>query len=155
MVITFELIVLLIIIIVILVCIMYTNTINAKKFDKIDVFKKYLNTKDDTKSTHDKIEEKIQKNNFKKIEIKEDDICPTSIKTKEINLLKNATIYNELDSKNKTNIKILLNKNLLFATKKRNRNKLAKLKIKSKMLDLVEKFVLSMLFKNNKRNKEL
>ncbi len=150
-----ELTVLIVFIIIILITIMYISLSNTISGDKIDTFNKYLNTKNDEKSTIKAINEVLEKNDFKEIEVDDDEVSPVSLKTKEVELIKSTSIYNEIDSKNRNSTKNWLNKVLLNITKTRNKNKIAKLKIKSKLLSTVEKVILAILFRNNKKNKGL
>ena len=150
-----ELTVLIVFIIIILITIMYISLSNTISGDKIDTFNKYLNTKNDEKSIIKAINEVLEKNDFKEIEVDDDEVSPVSLKTKEVELIKSTSIYNEIDSKNRNSTKNWLNKVLLNITKTRNKNKIAKLKIKSKLLSTVEKVILAILFRNNKKNKGL
>ena len=148
-------IIILIVVVIFLVFILYISVMNTIKGDNIETFKKYLDTKNDKKSTHVAIKESLEKNDFKKIEVNEKEMNPISLRSKEAELIKDASLYSNVNSKNNGMIRIWLNKVLLAAKKSRNKDNIASLKIKSKILSTIEKTILVKLFRGDKKDKSL
>lgn len=120
------------------------------KNDITNIFIKYMNTKNDKKSMSAIINDIIKKNDFKKVEVHElDDITPSSLKTKEVQVLRQLLMNKNINLKEKNSIKEYLKRIVLMANKENNMNKLSKIKIDAENLQNINEIITNSIIKED------
>lgn len=138
----------LLLVLTIIICFLTKIIKYILKNDISTIFIKYMNIKNEEKSTSTLINEAIVKNDFKKVEVCElDTIAPYSIKTKEIQVLRKLLMNKSIDIGERNSIKEYLKRVVLMTNKENNINKLSKIKIDSDNLknanDIITKSIVT------------
>ena len=142
--------VILLLILVIMVCFLTKIIRFILKNDITNIFIKYMNTKNDKKSMSAIINDIIKKNDFKKVEVHElDDITPSSLKTKEVQVLRQLLMNKNINLKEKNSIKEYLKRIVLMANKENNMNKLSKIKIDAENLQNINEIITNSIIKED------
>lgn len=137
-------------IVLFLIVILYFNIKKLLNGDNTDTFKKYLDTSNDKKPTYKAINDALTKNDFKKVEKAEYEKDPVSLRSKEAQLLKKLDVYNDINLKDKSAIRIWINKIRLKLEKIRNKSNSNKLKLKLGLLKTINEVVLRVFFHKGK-----
>ena len=142
--------VILLLILVIMVCFLTKIIRFILKNDITNIFIKYMNTKNDKKSMSAIINDIIKKNDFKKVEVHElDDITPSSLKTKEVQVLRQLLMNKNINFEEKNSIKEYLKRIVLMANKENNMNKLSKIKIDAEHLQNINEIITNSIIKED------